>query len=499
MKKTGKLLERIPFFYFLLPAFLFLHIENEYRHLINYRFVYFEMIQLVIAALLVFVASLIFFRELVKASLFAFGFLLVYYYFCDVKDYLHFKTPGFFGSYSFLLPLVFLILLILFYVLKKSKSRFRQLLLYLNYLLIILIGWECLSLLIKSKQSVTDLGDPKKEFSNNYQACDSCKKPDIYYFLFDGYASSSILKSEFGYNNPLDLALSYKGFYVIPHARSNYNLTPFSMGSVFNMEYLPGLKSNQEFFIKDYLPGVATVYQSEIFPILEKEGYKIINHSIFNFNKHPSSIRPYDLWEVSQIYARHNIVWKTDQDIGWLIRRKLGLGGRIFRLQAYVDAKDQHLQRTLENTMATIKSIDAQPRFVYSHFVLPHGPYSFDSLGNRYSPKAFPMSWGEYRNGYLGQVKYANTLIMELVDSILKNKKRPTVIVIQGDHGFRFNQPEKQHLQFSSYNAFYFSNEKYQQLHDSVTNVNTFRFVFNAFLNKDLPILRDTTIFLHYH
>jgi len=499
MKKTGKLLERIPFFYFLLPAFLFLHIENEYRHLINYRFVYFEMIQLVIAALLVFVASLIFFRELVKASLFAFGFLLVYYYFCDLKDYLHFKTPGFFGSYSFLLPMVFLIMLILFYVLKKSKSRFRQLLLYLNYLLIILIAWECLSLLINSKESVTDLGDPKKEFSNNYQPCDSCKKPDIYYFLFDGYTASSILKSEFAYNNPLDLALSYKGFYVIPHSRSNYNLTPFSMGSVFNMEYLPGLKSNQEFFIKDYLPGVATVYQSEVFPILEKEGYKIVNHSIFNFNKHPSTIRPYDLWEVSQIYARHNIVWKTDQDIGWLIRRKLGLGGRTFRLQAYVDAKDQHLQRTLENTMSTIKSIDAQPRFVYSHFVLPHGPYSFDSLGNRYSPKAFPMSWEEYRNGYLGQVKYANTLIMQLVDSILKNKKRPTVIVIQGDHGFRFNQPEKQHLQFNSYNAFYFSNEKYQQLHDSVTNVNTFRFVLNAFLNKELPILRDTTIFLHYH
>src|ERR1700754_396412 len=114
MKKTGKLLERIPFFYFLLPAFLFLHIENEYRHLINYQFVYFEMVQLVIAALLVFVASLIFFRELAKASLFSFGFLLVYYYFCDLKDYLHFKTPGFFGSYGFLLPLVFLIMLALF-------------------------------------------------------------------------------------------------------------------------------------------------------------------------------------------------------------------------------------------------------------------------------------------------------------------------------------------------------------------------------------------------
>jgi hypothetical protein len=384
-------------------------------------------------------------------------------------------------------------------MIKKSKSRFQQLFLYLNCLLLILIAWEGVSLLIDSKKNVTDLGDSAKKFSTNYNACDSCKKPDMFYFLFDGYTSSTVLKSEFEYKNSLDLALAYRGFYVIPHSRSNYNLTPFSLGSVFNMDYLPQLKSDQEFFIKDYLPGVATVYQSELFPVLEKEGYKMVNHSIFNFNKLPSTIPPYDLWEVGQIYARHNIVWKTDQDIGWLIRRKLRFGGKAFKLQAYVDAKDRHLQKTVEKTMATIRTTEQAPRFVYSHFILPHGPYSFDSVGNRYPPKPFPMSWEEYKTGYVDQVKYANTLILQLVDSILKHKKRPTAIVIQGDHGFRFNQPEKKHMQFDSYNAFYFSNERYGQLHDSVTNVNTFRYVFNAFLNKDLPILRDTTIFLHYH
>jgi hypothetical protein len=397
------------------------------------------------------------------------------------------------------LPLVFIIMLVLFYIIKKSKSSFRQLFLYLNSLFVILIAWEGISWLINSKQNVTDLGDPQKKFSNNYQPCASCKKPDIYYFLFDGYTSSSVLKSEFGFNNPLDLALAYKGFYVIPHSRSNYNLTPFSMGSVFNLDYLPRLESNEEFFIKDYLPGVATVYESELFPVLSKEGYKVINHSIFNLNKTSSSVPPYDLWEISQIYARHNIVWKTDQDIGWLIRRKLGLGGRVFRLQAYVDAKDRHLKRIYENTMTTIRTSEDQPKFVYSHFVLPHGPYSFDSVGNRYPPKQFPLNWDEYKNGYINQVKYTNRLIAQLVDSILQYKKRPTAIIIQGDHGFRFNQPEKQQMQFDSYNAFYFSNEKYGQLRDSLTNVNTFRFVLNAFLEKELPILRDTTIFLHYH
>jgi hypothetical protein len=48
MNKAGNLLARVPFFFFLLPVFLFLHIENEYRHLINYHFVLFEMVQLLL-------------------------------------------------------------------------------------------------------------------------------------------------------------------------------------------------------------------------------------------------------------------------------------------------------------------------------------------------------------------------------------------------------------------------------------------------------------------
>jgi hypothetical protein len=491
-------LERIPFFFFLLPIFLFLHIENEYRHLINYRFVYFEIIQLVIAALMVFLVSLLFFRELAKASIFGFGFLLVFYYFCDLKDYLHFNKPGFFSSYSFLLPLLFLLLFFFFIIIRKSKSRFRQLFLYLNSLFFILIAWECITFLVSPRENKTDLGDLHKKFSRDYQPCSNCNKPDIYYLLFDGYTSSDVLKSEFGFENPLDHFLSLRGFYVTPNSKSNYNLTPFSIGSVFNLDYLPGLKSDQPFFIKDYLPGVATVYQSELFPVLAKEGYKVANHSIFNLNGFPSSIPPYDLWEIHQVYARHNIFWKADTDIGWLIRRKLNLGGRSFSQRAYIDAKDRHLMRTIENTMKTIRTPESQPKFVYSHFVLPHGPYSFDSVGNRYQTKSIPLTWEEYRSGYIAQVKYTNLVIAGMVDSIIQRKKRPTVIIIQGDHGFRFNQPEKQLLQFDNFNAFYFSNEKYFQVKDSVSNVNTFRFVFNAFFDKKLPLLRDTSIFLHY-
>jgi len=498
MNKTLRLLERIPFFYFLLPIFLLLHIENEYNHLIIYRFVYFEIIQLLIAALLIFLGCLLFFREMTKGSLFAFGFLLLYYYFCDLKDFLQSKHPGFFSSYLFLFPILFLVLLLLFILVRKSKSSFRQLFLYLNILLIILVGWECVSFPFRPGKNESDLGDKQKKFSKEYQSCASCTKPDIYYFVFNGYASSAILKSEFAFDNPMDYLLSLNGFYVTQHSRSNYNLSPYSVGSVLNLDYLPGLKSGPPKSKKDYLSVIATVNQSELFPVLEKEGYKIYNNSIFNIDNIPSSIPSYDYWEINQVYARHNIFWKADQDIGWIIRRFLGIGSRNASQRAHTDARNRHFQQTIESTLSTIGTTINQPKFIYSYFMLPNAPYSFDSVGNGNNAKPQPSNWEESRQSYIDQLKYTNLVIKNLVGTILKNRKRPTVIIVQGDRGFHFEEPSKEQRQFENFNAYYFSNEKYIQIKDSVSNVNTFRFVFNAFFDKKLPLLQDTSFFLQY-
>ena len=55
-------------------------------------------------------------------------------------------------------------------------------------------------------------------------------KPDIYYFVFDRYASNSWLRSEYGYDNSdLTSFLETQGFTVRDDALSNY---PFTISSV---------------------------------------------------------------------------------------------------------------------------------------------------------------------------------------------------------------------------------------------------------------------------
>lgn len=86
---------------------------------------------------------------------------------------------------------------------------------------------------------------------------------------------------------------------------------------------------------------------------------------------------------------------------------------------------------------------------------------------------------------------------MPLIERILANK-RTSIIVLQGDHGYKFKSAEKRLLEFSVLNAVYYPDSDYSTLNDSISNVNTFRFVLNKFFRKNYPILNDTTYFLQY-
>jgi len=134
------------------------------------------------------------------------------------------------------------------------------------------------------------------------------------------------------------------------------------------------------------------------------------------------------------------------------------------------------------------------PRFTYAHFVLPHETFYFDSTGKQLDLHYTARTMVNKKD-YLQQLVYTNKFIIKpLVDSIFKNSKRPFVMIIQGDHGYRSYEPGKMNLEFENLSAFYFSNQNYSQLYNSMTSVNGFRVVLNANLNQQLPLLKDSTI-----
>ncbi|TXJ29358.1 MAG: hypothetical protein E6Q24_02905 [Chitinophagaceae bacterium] len=161
------------------------------------------------------------------------------------------------------------------------------------------------------------------------------------------------------------------------------------------------------------------------------------------------------------------------------------------------NARDQHDYLAEQQLYAALREKSSQPKFVYTHFRIPHDFPFLDSAGNRIPPAGF-KSLGDMKKSYLQQVVNANKTIRRIVDSIQQLSSTPPVIIIQGDHGFRSNDYSFKNEEFHNFNAFYFPDKSLPPLPDSLTSVNTFRIVFNRLFKANYPMLGDKHFFLKY-
>ncbi|MFT3824250.1 MAG: hypothetical protein QM731_10030 [Chitinophagaceae bacterium] len=488
-------LQKAPLFVITIPLFIVIHIQLEYGRLIIYHVVMRDIVMLFLPALIIFSVTLLLWRNIVKAGVLSALISLFYYFFPDLKDWLWQLAPHhFISSYAFLLPLCGLLLILSLVRLIKIKQPPVRTLAFINLLFLLFICYDLLAL-IYSGDRLKDLGDPQKKLSQNYKPCDTCLKPDIYYIIFDAYTSSNALQAYFNFNNEgLDSFLLNRRFYIVRNSTSNYNLTPFSVSGTFNLDYVNKLNTRKDFYMKEYLPGVQTVYKSELFPILRKEGYHIINNSIFDIDNSPTII-PYDkVWGINGLYQRHHLLHKIRSDIGWIFNKYLPSFNHNNTYQEEVELLNNHITTLLKNLDTAIYSQVAAPKFVYTHILLPHNPFIYDSTGNVFPTPSFTTD----RNRYVQQVQYTNTIIRKITDKILDHASKPVVIILQGDHGFKFWDKDLKKVEFSNLNAFFFYNQDYSRLYSTQTNVNTFRIIGNTFFNQHFAILPDTSWFLQY-
>jgi hypothetical protein len=486
-------LQKYPLFLLLLPLFIVLHIEKDNHDLINYYFVYDEIIFLFAVPLVCYPLSFLITRNYRKAALITLLILIVYYFFGEIKDILKWYFPKtVWQSYTLLLPLALALLVAGIVFIRRSKRKFVRAFLFANVLLLLFIIADLAAIWWNERENQHIAGAPR--LTQNYH--DSVK-PDIYFLIFDSYTSTPTLKQYFNFDNSaLDSSLTEKGFRIIPRSKSNYNLTPFSISSQFRFNYLDGVDTSTEYFMRRYLPAIMKVYHSPLLPMMDSLGYTVYNHSIFNFRSLPSTVPVFDIWRSHFLYQQYNLLKKLDRDIGWQFP---GLPHLISRntLHIYGARRDKHDSVTLSHLQQTIREQTEKPKFVYGHLLVPHSPYTFDSAGNKIRPiPLLPPS--KDKKAYVDQIIHVNRIMMDLIELIFKSQKRPFVIVLQGDHGYRFYNEQKNLLELSNLSAFYFYNKDYRLLNDSLTNINTFPVIFNTFFGQQLPIRPDHHFFLKH-
>ncbi len=114
------------------------------------------------------------------------------------------------------------------------------------------------------------------------------------------------------------------------------------------------------------------------------------------------------------------------------------------------------------------------------------------------------ISRPEYQSGYIGQLQYVNKRVIQAVDAILQQSRRPPVIILQGDHGSRMNvdwdslKNTDLREPFSIFNAYYVPDKTRAALYDTITPINSFRVLLNTLFGGKYAHLPDRSFYSTY-
>lgn len=326
-------------------------------------------------------------------------------------------------------------------------------------------------------------------------------KRDVWHLVFDRYGGNETLQQVYGFDNePFLQALETRGFFVARNAAANYQRTAHSLASVYNMDYLGTLSEATGGKSSDWVPVYRLLSDNRVNRFFGTSGYRYIHlGSWWN----PTRQQPYadenrnlrDMPELARMILNISTVGRLAEAFNWGPAH--GRGDQCARIKY----KFEQLEALAQDPDST---------FVTAHILLPHPPYVIDAEGNCMDLKTVESR--SRQTNYLGQLKYANQRILELVDKIISNSASPPIIVIQSDEGpwperlagdERFlgrDAPATNWTELSTaelrekmlvLNAMYLPEINTQHLPDTLSPVNTYRLIFDHYFGTRLGLIPD--------
>jgi len=330
--------------------------------------------------------------------------------------------------------------------------------------------------------------------------------PNIYYIILDSYGRQDRLAEYFHFDNRAFIAaLRRRGFYVAERSNANYCQTITSIPATLNLGYLDDIAKKEGGKTSDRQPLANLLKSCAARRVLKQNGYRIV---AFPSEYAPANMVGDESMERLSGYADFYFSVVNSTPFVLLSLRE----GSILDYYAY---HRRTILWQLDHLPKTAKI--PGPIFVYAHIMAPHPPYVFDERGNPI--KGDPIAASERRasqwsrgeetqddvHRYCSEMVYLNKLVLEMVDRIQAGAKRPTVIILQADHGpgvlpDTYDEIGKlaPPLRFGILNACYFPDGPPRELYPGISPVNTFRVVFNRYLGTKYPLLKDEQYFSPY-
>src|SRR4030065_1037790 len=360
------------------------------------------------------------FKDFKRSAIFVSLFLIFFFSYGHVSNLLQkviesklfFKYDGF-----FLVFWLILFLLTNYFIFKKvnTRQKINQITKFLNIvsLVLVLISFgQLINYHYQSRFLHQEISSIRKEEIKQAQSTKGTELPDIYYLIFDRYASLQSLKEYYDYdNNEIINFLTQKGFYVANQSYANYPITDLSLASSLNMEFLDLLSRSVGSDSGDFRPIYEKLTNHLVGDFLKSQGYLyyhlgstwwptgVNKNADVNYRyQHPRPLLVFlfKFLETTALYPLYSgSITINEKD-----------------LMAPLSYEALTRETTLDQLEALTKIPDSpEPKFVFAHLLLPHEPYVFDQDGRFLSRKEGIE--GDQRKLYLNQLIYANQLIKE--------------------------------------------------------------------------------------
>jgi hypothetical protein len=475
--------KHFPIYCFLIPLFFCMHGLAEHYHFLSFAEA-FSVFKWVMLGLLICFSLFFVFTKNICYSGFASSILLTgYIYFGDIKNAVDFIPL--IKKYSFFIPIFLAVVLLILYAIKKRNALLQKLTVYLNVLLLLYILIDAFVIFKKSKEKIQLAPIPFE-----FEKTNAVFKPNVYLLVFDEYAGLQNLATNFGYNNNKFYdSLKQIGFNII-NTKSNYNYTPVSMASMLNAQFIPTLKDSGTLDWKQELHCAALVKNAQVFEVFKKMNYNVKSYSLFEVDKNKHIGISKFLLGHEKILTHSMMHYNLLKKFGYIFFKIKPLKNTVQKLfwSEFYDY-NEIVEKGLLNEINSKKN---SPQLTYTHFLMPHYPFLYDSNSVK-KPMEMLHNMDNWVNGinYLGYLKHCNNKILSFAKRIVAADSN-AVVLLMSDHGYRDINPHNS-LNFDNFCAVYAKQGNGWQ-NSTVSNVNLFPLLFNQIFQQNIPYKPDSTL-----
>lgn len=304
-------------------------------------------------------------------------------------------------------------------------------------------------------------------------------KPDVYYFILDGYARADVIKEGFGYDNePFQTKLRSLGFQIPANSHTNYTKTDLSIPSTLSLSLLKPEFAKQ--WHSRYGDLTRLVQSSVLAEFFRSQGYEVVHYDSGNGFSRTSKV-------ADKVVPNPNAVPWLPQ--GSFSRALIG-GSMLKPFVMWGLVQDQRA-----TTLSQLDAMDnsepgAKPRFVMVHILCPHDPYVFTPDGGK---QALLVN---ATDGYRHNLIYLNSRLERIFERLVK-RPNPPIVVVHGDHGWApdgVSEQDKVRYWTRNFIAVHSPEEK-AKLWESITPVNLWRAVLNGHFDAGLSYVDDRSFY----